>query len=154
MGAGVEQGEQSTEPEPSDAEIAALQDVEDGYTRDDIRAMGPVMFMALVPVGLLIFTFSAIFGDRFWVVAPAVFIAAIYGMPIYRAWRGRGDSEVPLVIPGHGRFTGRAKRRLATGGAVVLLTAIVAYPFMSLTFSAWLNQLRDWAWSWTIPWPW
>ena len=145
------QEDQSTETALSDAEITARQAVEDGYTRDDVRAMGPVMLMAIVPIGLLLFTFSAIFGDWFWLVAPAMFIAAIYGMPIYRAWRGRVDSELPLDIPGHGRFTGQAKWRLATGGAALMLTAIVMYLFAGLAISVWFGRLRDWVWGLSIP---
>ncbi len=138
----------------SDAEIAAQQAVEDGYTRDGISAMKSVMLMAIVPIGLLLITFSAIFGDWVWEIAPAVFIAsiaAIYGMPIYRVWRGLVDSEQSLDIPGYGRITDQAKWRLATGGAVLMLAAIVVYIFADLVFSVWFGRLRDWVLGITIP---
>ena len=117
---------------------------------EELRELGPIVVAGFVPLGLVLLVLSPLLGDVMRYVIPVAFGAWIFGVPIAVAALRRNESALPFVVPGHGSFTGRRKRHLLAGGAVVATLAATAYTLAQLHSGQWLGMLRDWLGGWTI----
>ena len=130
------------EPDPEDSHRPVLAEMMEGS--------GPVLIMGLILGALVLLFLWLLLGDWVWWLAPVGLIAWFYGWPLLANYHAQEQRDAPLTLPGHGQFTGPAKRRLLAGGSLLLLAAMVALVLANLAFGVGLGELREWLLGWRV----
>ena len=144
-------GESETRDAEDAGELARAQAEEDRWAREEALAVGPMVAMALIPLGLVLTALSALLGPLVWKAWPALFMLTVVGLAVHRMMSVRLASDRPLDLGRHGRFEGEEKRRLLRRGAVILALVCTAWLAWELVYEAQaMGALRRWVMGWRI----
>ena len=134
----------SEEPDEEDGGRYASINTTPTSARDEGKL---ILFAAVVPFFLVMLPLTALLGSWVWSFAPILFIGGFMAFRFWQIYRDRMDSDAPLDIPGHGSYTGEAKRVL-TRNAVLMLFGLTAVLLLGQLYLddvlAWLRGALQW----------
>ena len=114
------------ENEWTEEELAEAYAHEDLSVRSLHESWGMALMFAIVPLALGLMVLSRLLGEWIWKALPLVWVLVICA-PFLLRFAMRWRSELPIDLPGHGRLSGRRKKRaiLAAGTLFVAVAVFV-----------------------------